>query len=302
MRNASQQLVGNLVNGPTHDAGPGQGYSAPDGNSPETNAERYTEQRDELFMQMCLQAVPVLCCMWWLFVTFIGVTFWVYISGVSVYVRNWEKPCDQPLADWTLIMLLIPPIRIVIQHLRMCASEADSHRISMMLSLFSCIGYPILLILGIVWLVQAKTCEKTNPDLWGFVKIFLFYQLFQWIVFLLLGIGLARFFWFLHSYGMIETPANRAARPGLIEELENVQYNPNLFSSNPDDDLASPECCICQEDFDNQKPFKRTPCGHYFHTECLGPWLKNFSRTCPICRLDIETALEPASETAEPDL
>ncbi|CAE8654854.1 unnamed protein product [Polarella glacialis] len=47
-------------------------------------------------------------------------------------------------------------------------------------------------------------------------------------------------------------------------------------------------CCICcGEEYLSGALMMKTPCGHYFHKDCLQRWLC-VRRTCPICRLDFE--------------
>ena len=43
-------------------------------------------------------------------------------------------------------------------------------------------------------------------------------------------------------------------------------------------------CTICQENYEPQSTIKILPCGHFFHCECIEPWLLNCSNLCPICR------------------
>lgn len=50
-------------------------------------------------------------------------------------------------------------------------------------------------------------------------------------------------------------------------------------------------CGICLEDITNDS-FTRTTCNHYFHKNCLCPWVDRCNRhslqiTCPMCRNDI---------------
>merc|ERR1712196_342046 len=40
-------------------------------------------------------------------------------------------------------------------------------------------------------------------------------------------------------------------------------------------------CAVCQEAFGAKAV--RLPCRHYFHKECVAPWLRK-SSTCPLCR------------------
>jgi hypothetical protein len=56
------------------------------------------------------------------------------------------------------------------------------------------------------------------------------------------------------------------------------------------------ECPVCAEVLDGNSPQVRTPCGHYFHTECIQAWLRGHN-TCPISREPLTIAqLTPANE------
>ncbi len=46
-------------------------------------------------------------------------------------------------------------------------------------------------------------------------------------------------------------------------------------------------CTICQENYSDDSNLKILPCGHFFHCECIEPWLLNCSNLCPICRKKI---------------
>lgn len=43
-------------------------------------------------------------------------------------------------------------------------------------------------------------------------------------------------------------------------------------------------CCICLEDYSNNKAVKRFPCGHLFCSGCIDVWLENNNSSCPKCR------------------
>ena len=49
-------------------------------------------------------------------------------------------------------------------------------------------------------------------------------------------------------------------------------------------DKNSDFCTICQENYEPSSLLKCLPCGHFFHCECIEPWLLNCSNLCPICR------------------
>jgi E3 ubiquitin-protein ligase RNF115/126 len=47
-------------------------------------------------------------------------------------------------------------------------------------------------------------------------------------------------------------------------------------------------CSVCKEDFVLGNKMMDLPCKHYFHEECLMPWLKQHD-SCPICRFELKT-------------
>jgi len=49
-------------------------------------------------------------------------------------------------------------------------------------------------------------------------------------------------------------------------------------------------------EFTTREVIVATACNHVFHRECCDQWLKQ-SRTCPICRTDIISALDDASSS-----
>jgi hypothetical protein len=62
-------------------------------------------------------------------------------------------------------------------------------------------------------------------------------------------------------------------------------------------------CTVCQEEFNasekaiNEKAIK-LPCHHYFHKECIIPWLKDHN-TCPTCRFELPTENSDYDEQLE---
>lgn len=51
------------------------------------------------------------------------------------------------------------------------------------------------------------------------------------------------------------------------------------------------QCSVCWEDFKLSEPVRKLVCEHFYHTQCIVPWLQ-LHGTCPICRkaLNDETA------------
>ncbi|CAG8432862.1 7350_t:CDS:2 [Diversispora eburnea] len=45
-------------------------------------------------------------------------------------------------------------------------------------------------------------------------------------------------------------------------------------------------CAICLEDFDDGDEIRELPCRHWYHVECIDPWLTTKSSSCPLCKND----------------
>ncbi|CAH8386792.1 unnamed protein product [Eruca vesicaria subsp. sativa] len=47
-------------------------------------------------------------------------------------------------------------------------------------------------------------------------------------------------------------------------------------------------CAICKDEIVVEERVKRLPCKHYYHGECIVPWL-GIRNTCPVCRYELPT-------------
>lgn len=56
----------------------------------------------------------------------------------------------------------------------------------------------------------------------------------------------------------------------------------------PSADGQMPSCPICTEEFQYDDSVYKLPCHHYFHIDCVTPWLKK-NCTCPVCRRELPT-------------
>ncbi|KAJ6842138.1 E3 ubiquitin-protein ligase CIP8-like [Iris pallida] len=48
------------------------------------------------------------------------------------------------------------------------------------------------------------------------------------------------------------------------------------------------DCAVCKDEFSAEEKAKRLPCRHYYHEECILPWL-GMRNTCPLCRYELPT-------------
>ena len=47
------------------------------------------------------------------------------------------------------------------------------------------------------------------------------------------------------------------------------------------------KCSICYDMYQNSQDIIHLPCKHYYHKDCILPWLKE-NNTCPCCRIKID--------------
>ncbi|XP_074651445.1 E3 ubiquitin-protein ligase RNF115-like isoform X2 [Tubulanus polymorphus] len=60
------------------------------------------------------------------------------------------------------------------------------------------------------------------------------------------------------------------------------------------------QCTVCMEDFKLGENVRKLPCDHYYHTDCIVPWLERHG-SCPICRKDLngeDTSNPPTTQTS----
>lgn len=236
--------------------------------------------RSPAFICLTLSVLLILMVVWWTF----------YITGWSTWLNHNDKPCDQPLASWLLTVLILPI-------LLWCLSSKELAWLRFFVVLLTSIA----LIAGVYLFFQSETCADTNPDLYVFVK--------QYLIFLVIWHITWQLLWCVFVavliYGLVNgwfDEMLHGASPETINNIETVAFDPSLFAQEgvPDDNRPAPECCVCTELFDANRPIKRTPCQHFFHADCLENWLKR-SKTCPLCRSDLEESTSAESSRVPKD-
>ncbi|XP_071764413.2 E3 ubiquitin-protein ligase RNF115 [Centroberyx gerrardi] len=84
-------------------------------------------------------------------------------------------------------------------------------------------------------------------------------------------------------------------------EKEMISSLPTVSVSQEQTDCRL-ECPVCREEYSLGESVRQLPCLHYFHSDCIVPWLE-LHDTCPVCRksLDgVDNSLPPTSEPPEP--
>jgi len=241
------------------------------------------------------------------------VGLYLFVQGWITFAKFQKLPCDQPLASWLLAMLLFIPVsdvldRLVVKHTRPRPEDEQPFQVfspaAQRFKVVVMIARGGLIVFGFCLHGQSTTCTTTNEQLYHFVHMYLVFNVVLCFVKALVMCASMRLVLFLarHNAELFGGPGeHRAARPGLINELETVTYDSTLFSDT-DADKEPPECCICQGSFaEGGLPIKRVPCcGHHFHEPCLGSWIGSYARTCPLCRMDLEDVVGERGAAAIP--
>ena len=68
----------------------------------------------------------------------------------------------------------------------------------------------------------------------------------------------------------------RPASKKFIADLKEIPITGDQCASGLD-------CAVCKDTFKKNDGAYRLPCGHYYHPDCILPWIKT-SNTCPTCR------------------
>lgn len=81
---------------------------------------------------------------------------------------------------------------------------------------------------------------------------------------------------------MNEWRGSPPAADSIIENLPGVRLSREGLEENEF------VCAICKDDVSKEEVVKQLPCLHYYHGECIVPWLR-MRNTCPVCRHELPT-------------
>uniref|UniRef100_A0A8C6UID9 RING-type E3 ubiquitin transferase n=1 Tax=Neogobius melanostomus TaxID=47308 RepID=A0A8C6UID9_9GOBI len=90
------------------------------------------------------------------------------------------------------------------------------------------------------------------------------------------------------SRGAVQTTIERFTIPHKYKKEAHTAEN------GEEETDVDEKCTICLSMLEDGEDVRRLPCMHLFHQGCVDQWLAT-SRKCPICRVDIETQLNPDS-------
>jgi len=231
-----------------------------------------------------------------------------------------RSPCDQPLNVWLGVWLLSnwienlvtkdPRCRRLALRALTCWSgdfeaglQALPARVPVLSACISILRQLVFLWYGNTLLTQSVTCSQTSPWLFSFASWYWFLSVpvvVVSIVLIFLGSAWMVALSFIARRGWLNW-SPMAASPDTIDKMAVVDYDKECFADpeEPQDFRPSRTCCICHEQYNERKVIVKTPCGHYMHRHCLEPWLR-VSRTCPMCRADVQAACKNPDASALP--
>ena len=89
------------------------------------------------------------------------------------------------------------------------------------------------------------------------------------------------------NYIMINDPnkyGNPPASKNAVDKLKKYKINEEKIKEFGFEN----SCAVCKEEFNIGEECLSMPCNHYFHDNCLIPWLKE-RNSCPVCRFELPT-------------
>mmetsp|Transcript_16481 Transcript_16481/g.23039 ORF Transcript_16481/g.23039 Transcript_16481/m.23039 type:complete len:294 (+) Transcript_16481:240-1121(+) len=73
------------------------------------------------------------------------------------------------------------------------------------------------------------------------------------------------------------------ASENAVKQLKELKIDQTLLEK-----ISATQCSVCQDDFKEGETVKQLPCEHYYHSDCILPWLK-LHNSCPTCRYQLPT-------------
>ena len=190
-------------------------------------------------------------------------------------------------------------------------------------SIFQQLVYAMLVLrLGIQSVfIKETTCSNTAPELFYSSLVFICLSLLAWaticlgylIPFVFVAILLTHNGYFPNGeltsrrgvMGGRRTRIGNGRISGMVgEAMPNHLSNPSpdgtidrLTVILPEEipDSYQKECAICLMEYKEGEVILQTPCQHIFHKRCCNEWFQ-LSRTCPVCREDVPSALGLSEE------
>jgi len=207
--------------------------------------------------------------------------------------QNWHfGACDSPIGVWLILLAVRLFFHVIVVYVSYF-KPTGCHQCQGFDQVLNIMQFALLL-LGVVWIIQSKTCPANDP-----VTFKLAYYLFICLV-CIICIPMALFILilplafcctpYLHSLMQYWFTDRRGADETVISNLTSETFKEGRF---PKSDAT---CSICSADYQDGEPIRVLPCAvpgssraammaaqHHFHKSCIDKWLR-INSSCPICR------------------
>eukprot|EP00494_Astrolonche_serrata_P004990 UN05005 len=218
------------------------------------------------------------------------------IATACVLSTSWNTDCNKPLNIWILVFscrfLFVIPLYIYRYRMNILGRQdivEDSTKILNWIYIVSFLWF----IVGQSWIYGVSgDCRSSELYIYCLVVVCFCYlgALFPVIIFICICLCtpcLLVLFQFLGA----ESPQGASTRD--INSLTTRRYDTAEVEEEEDN-----TCGICLETFEQNSQVRDLPCRHYFHNECIDPWLR-IKRTCPKCRNDIREQVEDSRQNSD---
>lgn len=99
---------------------------------------------------------------------------------------------------------------------------------------------------------------------------------------------------FGRNFGVVEHAPTLDQRKKRMEKILEAGLIP-VAPFRPDASSERDACCaICLVELEEDEQIRELGCGHFFHVDCVDPWLLN-KQTCPLCKEDVLARAEAAA-------
>jgi len=198
----------------------------------------------------------------------------VFVLALCAVINFHDKPCDQPLKYYAVVLVLWNQVPGQIQ--QCIANESWTWKGKMALLLVLAVPGWCIIGWGVYMITEIETCPKTNPGLYYPTRNFIFVQVFFAAIALVtttcMALGARRLM--VYAAHLMEGPSCSDA----------VHALPKIAGGAPElvaDDGEVKACPICLDALSVDAV--KTPCTHYFHEGCLANWCASHL-DCPLCR------------------